>query len=108
MSAKPRLGAADEASRQLRALLANASQGHRQHHDQSQPAAQAHLLEPADRVQFEAKRDVPAAIDPFDRRPAVVFPLPCITRPVDGGKHAPIRLAGNAESRGHGALPHTR
>ena len=47
-------------------LVANATDGYREHHDQGQSTAHLHFLQSSNGMEFKAKRHIGPTIDPFD------------------------------------------
>ncbi len=70
----------------FRMLLANPPYGHREHDDQGESRSQAHFFESANGVPLQSKRDIQATVDPLHCGTVIIFPIPLITGPINGGK----------------------
>ena len=85
-------------------LVANATDGYREHHDQGQSTAHLHLLQSSNGMEFKTKRLIEPTIDPFDGGAIFVLAIPLIAGAIDGRKDAAIPLGRNPESGCHGTL----
>ena len=76
----------------LRILLANPPYGHGEHDDQGESRSQAHFFESTNGVPLQFELDIQPTVDPLHCGAVIIFPIPLITGPINGGKDPAIRL----------------